>query len=117
MKCMPPITSRSVPWFLLLILFTISLVPARAADAQDSGQGRKVIHKIIPVYPPLARQINLAGTVKVLAVVEPDGRVKAVEPVGGSPILIQAAKDAIQQWKFAPAAEESREEIELHFTP
>jgi TonB family protein len=114
---MPPITSRSLPWFLLLVMLTISAAPARVADAQDSGQGRKVIHKTMPVYPTLARQINLAGTVKVLAIVEPDGKVKAVEAVGGSPILIQAAKDAILQWKFAQAPEESREEIELHFTP
>jgi TonB family protein len=91
--------------------------PARAADAQDSGQGRRIVHKTIPAYPALARQINLAGTVKVVAVVTPEGKVKTVEPVGGSPILIQAAKDAISQWKFAAAPEESREVIELRFNP
>jgi TonB family protein len=114
---MPPITSRSLPLFLLLLSFMIGVAPTRAADAQDSSQGRKVLHKTMPVYPALARQINLAGTVKVMAVVAPDGKVKTVEAMGGSPILIQAAKDAILQWKFAPGTVESREEIELHFTP
>lgn len=61
--------------------------------------------------------MNLSGTVKVFAVVAPDGKVKSVEPVGGSPLLIQAAQDAIMQWKFAPAGAESKELIELHFNP
>lgn len=69
------------------------------------------------MYPPAAKRINLAGTVKLIAVVAPDGNVKAVEPVGGSPILIQAARDAVAKWKYAPAGSESREAIEFHFNP
>ena len=60
--------------------------------------------------------MNLGGTVKVVAVVAPDGSVKRVEPLGGSPILVQAAQNAVTQWKFAPGTE-SRETVELHFTP
>jgi outer membrane biosynthesis protein TonB len=60
--------------------------------------------------------MNLGGTVKVIAVVGPDGSVKRVEPVGGSPLLVQAAQNAVTQWKFA-AGVESRETVELHFTP
>jgi outer membrane biosynthesis protein TonB len=60
--------------------------------------------------------MGLGGTVKVVAVVGPDGSVKKVEPVGGSPILVQAAETAISQWKYAPGAE-SQESVELHFTP
>jgi membrane protein involved in colicin uptake len=54
--------------------------------------------------------------VKVVAVVGTDGSVKKVEPVGGSPILMQAAQTAITQWKYAPGSE-SQESVELHFTP
>jgi len=61
--------------------------------------------------------MNIAGTVKVFAVVAPDGTVKAFEPVGGGPLLVQASENAIRQWKFAPAAAESKELIELHFHP
>jgi membrane protein involved in colicin uptake len=60
--------------------------------------------------------MNLAGTVKVLAVVAPDGSVTRVEPVGGSPILVQAAESAIAKWKYVPGTE-SKEPVELHFTP
>jgi outer membrane biosynthesis protein TonB len=60
--------------------------------------------------------MNLGGTVKVIAVVAADGEVKNVEPVGGSPLLIKAAQDAVSKWKFAPGPE-SREPVEFHFSP
>ncbi len=53
---------------------------------------------------------------KVIAVVGADGEVKSVEPMGGSPVLLKAAQDAVSKWKFAPGAE-SKEIVELHFTP
>ena len=60
--------------------------------------------------------MNLGGTVRVVAVVASDGEVKSVEPVGGSPVLLKAAEDAVSKWKFAPGAD-SRDSVELHFTP
>jgi outer membrane biosynthesis protein TonB len=69
-----------------------------------------------PTYPELARKLNLAGTVKVVAVVAADSEVKSVEPKGGSPILLRAAEDAVSKWKFASGGE-SRETIEVHFAP
>jgi TonB family protein len=68
------------------------------------------------MYPELAKKMNLGGTVRVVAVVAPDGNVKSVEPVGGSPVLLKAAQDAVAKWKFAPGTE-SKEILELHFTP
>jgi TonB family protein len=92
---------------------------ATPSQGQDSAAPatRKVVRKSIPVYPEMARRMNLTGTVKVFAVVAPDGSVKAVQPMGGSPLLIQAAQEAISTWKFAPASAESKELIELHFNP
>ena len=78
--------------------------------------GRKLVRKVDPQYPQVAKRMGLGGTVKVVAVVATDGSVKKVEPVGGSPLLVQAAQNAVTQWKFVPGAE-SRETVELHFTP
>jgi TonB family protein len=106
--------------FLLLTLASFFVASAAvSARAQDSPpqSARKVVRQTMPRYPDLARRLNLAGTVKVMATVSPDGKVKKVEPVGGSPLLVQAAQDAVSQWKFAPANTESREVIELHFNP
>jgi hypothetical protein len=41
--------------------------------------------------------------------------VKAVELVGGSPLLVQVSQEAVKEWKFSPAGAESKEFIELHF--
>jgi len=89
--------------------------PAHSQQTSNENS-RKLVRKVAPHYPDLAKRMNLSGTVKVVAVVSPDGTVKKVEAVGGSPLLVDAAQSAVTQWKFAPGTE-SRETIELHFTP
>ncbi|HME36810.1 MAG TPA: energy transducer TonB [Candidatus Sulfotelmatobacter sp.] len=102
----------------LFLLFSCVVGLAGMAQSQQSStEVRKLVRKVDPVYPLMAKKINLSGTVKVFAVVATDGTVKSVEPVGGSPVLVQAAQDAIRQWKFVPAAAESKELVELHFHP
>ena len=91
-------------------------VAATQDQAPANPATRKIVRKVDPLYPAIAKRMNLAGTVKVIAIVGADGSVKKVEPVGGSPLLMQAAESAISQWKYAPGPE-SREPVELHFTP
>ena len=101
----------------LLLLVSGCFAPAGSAQSQSLAAERRVLRKAIPYYPEIAKRMNLTGTVKVLATVAPDGTVKAVQPMGGSPVLIQAASDAVYKWKFSPAGAESKEPIELHFDP
>jgi TonB family protein len=104
-----------IPAFLILV----SLGPTGTAHGQQASSAetaRRVVRQTPPVYPEMARKIGLGGTVKVVAVIAADGDVKSVEPVGGSPLLIKAAEDAVAKWKFAPGSE-SRQTVELHFTP
>ena len=104
---------------ILALAFFYCFGPAGSAQSQQSSNesGRKLIRKVEPRYPDVAKRMSLGGTVKLIAVVAPDGKVTKVEPVGGSPILVEAAESAITQWKFAPAGGESKETVELHFTP
>jgi outer membrane biosynthesis protein TonB len=103
---------------VLLLLFSYCVGPSGTAQGQQASStaARRVIQKTNPVYPDIAKRMNLSGTVKVVAVVLADGMVKSVEPVGGSPVLIKAAQDAVVKWRFA-AGGESRELIELRFDP
>jgi TonB family protein len=103
---------------VLLVLFFHSFGPRAMAQSQQPSteSGRKILRKMTPTYPELARKMNLGGTVKVVAVVAADGEVKSVEPKGGSPILLRAAEDAVSKWKFA-SGDESRETIEMRFAP
>jgi TonB family protein len=76
---------------------------------------RKVLSKVVPIYPQLARKANLSGVVKLDAVVAPDGKVQFTQLVGGNPIFVQAAEDAVRKWRFEPASKQTVERIELRF--
>ena len=105
-------------WLLAVLagtLFAVSAVTAQESPRPDPE--RKLLHKVVPFYPDVARRIQLSGTVKLVAIVAPNGSVKSVEAAGGSPLFIGAAQDAVKQWKFAPASEETRQTIELRFSP
>ena len=78
---------------------------------------RKVKTKVPPAYPDLARRMNIAGTVKVLVVVSPNGNVKDSKVVGGNPVLANAAIDALKKWKFETASEDSTGTVEFKFQP
>jgi TonB family protein len=78
---------------------------------------RKVKNRVSPVYPDIARRMNITGTVKVMVVVAPNGSLKSSKPVGGHPLLVNAAMDAIKKWKFESAAEESSGVVEFKFQP
>ena len=85
-------------------------LPVHAADEA----GRRVKTKIQAVYPELARRMNLAGTVRLEVVVGENGATKTVKPIGGNPVLIQAATDAVKRWKWE-AGSETTETVEFHF--
>jgi TonB family protein len=100
----------------LLALLTVAASAAPAQDSDTSQQGRRVVRKVTPVYPDLAKQMQISGVVKLRATVAPRGSVKSIVPMGGSPLLIKAAQDAVRDWKYAPAPDETRELIELRFS-
>jgi protein TonB len=101
----------------LAVLLMTGIYPLQNAHAQQTSSSRAIVSKIAPRYPDLARPLRLEGTVKVDVVVAPNGAVKSMRPLGGSPILIKAAQDAIDKWKWAPASQETTELVELHFRP
>ncbi len=75
------------------------------------------MNRVAPAYPDLARKMHILGTVRVQVVVAPSGKLKLVQVVGGNPLLAKAAVDAIEQWKWGPAPQETKELIELNFHP
>jgi len=65
-------------------------------------QEAKIINKVLPVYPALARQARIQGTVKLHAIISKEGTIQQLEVVSGPPLLIQAALDAVRQWRYRP---------------
>jgi TonB family protein len=85
---------------------------------QDQTNGiRKVVTRVVPEYPELARNAKLGGIVKMEAIVAPNGTVKAVGLRGGPPVLTNAAMDAVRRWKWIRAPYETKEPVEVTFSP
>ena len=59
--------------------------------------------------------MHIRGTVKVEAIVRPNGTVKSTRVLGGNPVLVQSAEDAVAKWKFEPAQGETTEVVQLSF--
>lgn len=89
-----------------------------ASLAQEQAQvTRKIVSQVVPSYPELASKMHIAGTVRLEAMVGPNGRVKTTQILGGSPVLAKAAVDAVEKWKWSPAPQETKELVELNFHP
>jgi len=95
-------------------LIVMSPLPGRAQQEEIS---RKVKNKVAPAYPELARRMSIAGVVKVQVVVAPNGSVKSTKVVGGHPLLVNAAVDAVKKWRFDAASEETTGVVEFKFDP
>jgi TonB family protein len=68
----------------------------------------KLLHAEAVVYPPLARQTRIVGTVVLRVSVASDGTVSHVEVLKGHPLLSGAIQENVQQWKFAAQPGEPR---------
>lgn len=103
---------------VILLVVAPLLFCANHAAAQETAEGaRKVVTKVMPQYPALARNMHIQGSVRADVLVAASGKVKSIEVKGGHPLLGQAAQEAIRQWTWESAARESHETIELRFTP
>jgi periplasmic protein TonB len=65
-------------------------------------QAAKIISKPTPIYPPLARQTRISGTVRLHAIISKNGTIQQLEVMSGHPLLQQAALDAVRQWRYQP---------------
>ncbi len=103
---------------MILAGATVSLLMGSLGFAQttstDEGR-RKVKTRVSPAYPELAKRMNVVGKVKIEVVITPEGHVKSARVVGGHPLLVQACEDAVKEWKFTPANEETTQVVEFEF--
>jgi protein TonB len=78
--------------------------PVRVTRTKVGGQVQeaKIIARPNPVYPPLARQARIQGKVQLHAIIDKDGRVGELQVVSGHPLLVKAALDAVQNWRYQP---------------
>lgn len=65
-------------------------------------QEAKIINRIDPVFPPIAKQARIQGTVRLEAIIARDGSIQNLRVIEGHPLLVQAALQAVQQWRYQP---------------
>ena len=111
-----PSNNRMARLTVLAALSAIFAFPPPPARCQETAEAkRKVKSQERPVYPDLARRMNVHGKVKLELTVAPDGTVKSVRALGGHPVLVTAARDAVRNWKFEPGPKETIQIVEVNF--
>lgn len=88
------------------------LLLGSAAHAQA---GRKVRSQVRPELPEMARQMKLRGAVRLEVDVAADGTVKSTKALGGHPLLLQCAEQAVRKWRFEPGPA-GKTVVEFNFT-
>lgn len=105
--------------FVLILLAVLTLFGTfhiESGRAQENLE-RKIRSKVEPQYPEIARKMGLTGAVRIELTIAPNGTVKDTKVIGGHPILVNAAMDAVKKWRFEPAPSETTEIREFKFEP
>src|SRR5260370_18058999 len=107
------------PFAILLVLGVLVGIQPKVSVAQsEQGTGaRRVTNKVVPMYPQMARSMNLSGTVKLEVLVQASGSVKSAQVKGGNPLLAQSAQAAGHAWKWEKGDHDTTEQVEFHFAP
>jgi protein TonB len=106
-------TRTLTKWLSLVVLATVLSAIGSAASAED--ETRHVKTKVAPAYPELAKRMNVTGIVKLQVTIAPNGTVKTARAIGGHPLLVDPAIEAVKKWKYEPANEETINVVEFRF--
>ena len=91
--------------------FTASAVPAGRSAMRpivsetpnpETVLSAKLIKRVDPIYPDLARSADLSGNVVLNAHIDETGKVREVQAISGDPVLVHAAVEAVRQWEYRP---------------
>jgi protein TonB len=77
---------------------TSSLRPPRVSHVMEGN----LLRRVQPEYPALAKQARVQGTVLLRAVIDREGTIQDLQVISGHPLLVQAAINAVRQWRYRP---------------
>jgi periplasmic protein TonB len=61
-----------------------------------------LVRQVKPVYPAIAMQTRTQGAVQLRALIGRDGSIQQLQVIRGHPLLVRAALEAVQQWRYRP---------------
>ena len=95
----------------LVILALSAALVAQHTKSKDEGANldlaeavadSRIIYKIAPEYPDIARRGHIEGPVSVRILVNTQGAVEKMTPLKGNPFLLIATMSAVQKWRYRP---------------
>ncbi|MGB8028130.1 MAG: TonB family protein [Terracidiphilus sp.] len=80
----------------------VKVVSSRPFAISSGVATGMLIRQTQPVYPTIAKAAGVSGTVVLRATISKNGTIKDLQVVSGSPMLQQAALDAVRTWRYKP---------------
>jgi periplasmic protein TonB len=80
----------------------VAAAPSGPLRVGGDVQMAKLVKKVIPEYPPLAKTARVSGVVRLLGVIAKDGTIQNLQVISGHPLLARAALEAVKQWVYQP---------------
>ena len=77
-------------------------VSGKPVEVGGNVQAARLLHRVTPVYPSLARQARIGGVVRLRAIISEDGAVRRLEVLSGHPLLVGSAVEAVKRWLYRP---------------
>jgi TonB family protein len=111
-----PRNASGLRGWLAYVVCTCALVTGLWAQKTEKFT-RKLIYRENPGYPLTLREAHIGGVVRLEILISAKGTVDQISPLGGNPVLVEAASNAVKKWKYAPSDAESKTEVEFTFDP
>jgi protein TonB len=95
---------------VLCLLLTSGVLLAQDAVVRipSAEASKAAIKTVTPTYPSMAKQMNVAGSVELDAIIDETGKVASVKVLKGNPLLTGAAEAALKKWTFKPFTREGK---------
>lgn len=97
------------------------VVPDTPVRVVSVVQAARLIRKVVPVYPEIPKRAGIAGVVEIEAIIARDGSIRSLQVLKGHPLLVNAAVEAVKQWRYRPTLLQGQPvevitRIEVNFT-
>jgi TonB family protein len=93
--------NNSVPGSVFASGAKAKVVPHSVALSAGVAAGM-IIHKTTPVYPKVAQDAHITGTVVLKAMITKQGSIEGLQVLSGPKLLAPSAADAVKTWKYKP---------------
>lgn len=97
---------RKLVCLLLMTSSSLAADSPKRIEAQTAEQN--LTKKVEPIVPPLAKALEIGGTVSLEITISPDGKVYSVKVLSGHPMLTSAFVDAVKKWEYRPFVQDGR---------